>query len=154
MLKMAKRLHRDQRGITGLETARSSMSIVGSVVANTLEGEAIDLNTTVDSDQDGLLSDEASPTNVAVITYLDKNQRIDDLTWIKTEVGKGDGDDLLGAGEKFELLINLEALSTLPVERTEFALHPRPGTGSSITVEKTIPGTIDKVMNLDMGNSG
>ena len=137
MLKIFRELRKDQRGITGLETAiiliafvvvasvfaytvlsagifssekgkeaihsglktaRGAMELVGSVVAkdtdadnnvdeiiltvsNALDGEPLDMTTTTDSDADGLLSDEASKSHVAIVSYLDQNQRIDDMTW-------------------------------------------------------------------------
>ena len=205
MLQTLERLHRDQRGITGLETAiiliafvvvasvfaytvlsagifsaergkeavhsgletaRSTMSLVGSVVAmdidaddeveqiiftlaNTLSGEAMDLTITVDADSDGVLSDEASPTHVLVITYLDKNQRLEDVAWTKTQVGKGDGDDLLETGEKFEIKVDLQGLTTLPDENVVFTLELKPEKGSSLLIERTLPAYIDTYNNLN-----
>ena len=205
MLQTLERLHRDQRGITGLETAiiliafvvvasvfaytvlsagifsaergkeavhsgletaRSTMSLVGSVVAmdtdaddeveqiiftlaNTLSGEAMDLTITVDANSDGVLSDEASPTHVLVITYLDKNQRLEDVAWTKTQVGKGDGDDLLETGEKFEITVDLTGLTTALDEDDTFILEVKPERGSVLTIERTIPPLVDDVMNLN-----
>ena len=71
---------------SGLETARSSMSLQGSVVArdtnsndevndiiftvsNTLEGESVALTITIDAAADGVLVDEDSPTHSMVIPY-------------------------------------------------------------------------------------
>ena len=144
MQKMLGRIHKDQKGITGLETAiiliafvvvasvfaytvlsagifssekgkeavysgletaRSSMSLAGAVVAkdvgddedvdtiiitvhNTLDGEAIDLTTTVDADADDILSDEASPTHVVVMTLFNSVERIEDIAWTKNAVSK------------------------------------------------------------------
>ena len=205
MLQTLERLHRDQRGITGLETAiiliafvvvasvfaytvlsagifsaergkeavhsgletaRSTMSLVGSVVAmdidaddeveqiiftlaNTLSGEAMDLTITVDANSDGVLSDEASPTHVTVITYLDKNQRLEDVAWTKVQVGKGDGDDLLETGEKFEITVDLSGLTTALDEDDTFILEVKPERGSVLTIERTIPPLVDDVMNLN-----
>ena len=205
MLQTLERLYRDQRGITGLETAiiliafvvvasvfaytvlsagifsaergkeavhsgletaRSTMSLVGSVVAldtdsdddvdkiiftlaNTLSGEAMDLTTTIDADSDGVLSDEDNPTHVVIITFLDKNQRLEDLAWTKVEVGKGDGDDLLETGEKFEITVDLRGLTTPVDEDDTFILEIKPEKGSVLTIERTIPALVDDVMNLN-----
>ena len=118
------------------------------MLANAQEGAAIDLTSTTDADGDGLLSDETRLHSL-VIDFVDSDERVADITWTKTQRGKGDGDDLLEAGEKFEIVVNLKALSTLPVERSKFDLHLRPASGSSITIEKSIPGTIDTVMVLN-----
>ena len=150
----------------GLETARSSMALSGSIVArdtdadnqieeviftvnNTLDGESSDLTTTVDSDGDGVLSDEASPSHVMVITYLDKNQRLEDVAWTQAQVGKSDGDDLLESGEKFEITVQLTGLSTPLGADVRFTLEVNPGKGSSMIIERTIPAKVDPVMNLN-----
>ena len=119
------------------------------VVANTLDGEPIDLTTTTDADSDGLLSDEATKNHKLSFEYIDKNQRVTDIAWTKTQRGRGDGDDLLEAGEKFEIQINLKALDPLPVENTEFAIHIRPENGSTVILEKRIPNSVDTVMDLN-----
>ena len=150
----------------GLETARSSMALSGGVVARdtdadnqieeviftlttTLDGESADLTITVDSNADGVLSDEASPSHVMVITYLDKNQRLEDVAWTKTQMGKGDGDNMLESGEKFEITVQLTGLSTPLGADDRFTLEVNPGKGSSMIIERTIPAKVDPVMNLN-----
>jgi flagellin FlaB len=117
----------------GIEQARGTMEIVGGIVlkdtgvptgsvaqddtvdqviftvANALDGEALDLTTTVDSDNDGTLSDETGRTHTAIISYIDKNQRVDDIAWTRTQVGKGDSDALLEAGEPEADFLAVEA---------------------------------------------
>ena len=100
----------------GLEQVRSSMTIIGPVVAkdtdnddnvdqivfivaNAADGEGINLITTADSDGDGDLGDEASPVHTTVITYIDASQSVDDMAWTKTTVGKADSDNILEPGE-------------------------------------------------------
>ena len=150
----------------GLETARSSMALSGSIVArdtdadnlveeviftltNTLDGESADLTTTTDADADGVLSDEASPSHVMVITYLDKDQRLEDVAWTKSQVGKGDGDDLLESGEKYEITVQLTGLSTALAADVRFTLEIKPEKGSSMIIERTVPAKVDAVMNLN-----
>ena len=202
------RLHRDQRGITGLETAiiliafvvvasvfaytvlsagifssekgkeaiyeglegaRSSMTIVGGVVAkdidsdndvdeiiftvsNALAGEAIDLHITTDVDVDGSINDETSPEHTTIISYLDSSNRVEDLAWTKVQLGKGDNDDLLEAGEKFEITVHLRNHSTgLPMtlnENDEFTLEMKPDGGAALVFERRLPGVVDDVMDL------
>ena len=142
------------------------MTLVGSIVArdtdsdnevdqiiftlaNSLEGEAVDLTTTVDTNGDGVLSDEDSPEHTMVITFLDKTQRIEDLAWTKNEVGKGDGDDELETSEKFEITVELSGLTTALTEDNTFSLEVKPERGSAIVIERTIPAVVDDVMNLN-----
>ncbi|MDP3063395.1 MAG: hypothetical protein Q8O40_09340, partial [Chloroflexota bacterium] len=150
---------------SGLETARSSMEIVGAVVAkdtdsdndvdqiiftvaNALDGAAVDLTTTTDSDADGLLSDEATKTHVAIISYLDKNQRRDDVTWTATQMGKGDSDTLLEPGEKMQITVVLAAVSPVLDAYGEFTIEMKPAIGSSLTITRTVPAVVDDVMDL------
>ncbi|MFH1141756.1 MAG: archaellin/type IV pilin N-terminal domain-containing protein [Chloroflexota bacterium] len=204
MRKMLSRLHREQRGITGLETAiiliafvvvasvfaytvlsagifsaekgkeaihagletaRSSMEVVGGIVAkdtdsdnevdqviftlaNSLDGEAIDLTTTTDSDNDGLLSDEATKTHLTLISYLDKNQRVDDIAWTALQMGKGDSDTRLEPGEKFQITVDVSHLSTALTAYTTFQIDVKPDKGATVTLERTVPAVVDDVMDL------
>ena len=210
--KVTKRVHADQREITGLETAiiliafvvvasvfaytvlsagifssekgkeaihsglqqaRGNVEIVGGLIAkdtggptnstngddvvdqiiftlaNALDGEAIDLTPTVDSDNDGDLGDETGATHTMIISYVDNNQRVDDIAWTKTEVGKGDGDDLLEPGEKMQITVNVSQLLFKVLADGKFTLEGKPDRGSSYTLERTLPSNIDEVMYLN-----
>ena len=149
----------------GLATAQSSMTINGPVLArdtdadneveqiifvvsNAIDGEAINLITTTDADSDGILSDEATRNHVLVVTYTDNTQRLTDITWTKTSIGKSDGDDMLEGGEKFEITIDLTGLSTALVKNSSFTLELKPEKGSVMVIERTTPAVIDAVMDL------
>jgi archaeal flagellin FlaB len=201
---LPQRIQRDQRGITGLETAiimisfvvvasvfaytvlsaglfssekgkdavyagidnaRSSMYLSGSVVAkdtnndddvneivfivtNGLGGEGINFTTTTDSDDDGLLSDENTLTHTTIISYFDASQEVTDLAWTKAEVGKGDSDNVLEADEKFEITVNVANLSPRIEEDDKFIIEIKPRNGASLVFERTTPVAIDKVNDL------
>ena len=159
---------------SGLAQARGTMEIVGGViakdegganysstgtdnivdlviftVANALDGEAIDLTTTVDSDNDGDLSDETGETHSTIISYIDKVQRVDDIAWTQTEVGKGDGDTLLEPGEKMQITVNVSQLSTALDTEDEFTIEVKPDQGSALVIERTTPAVVDDVMYLN-----
>lgn len=150
---------------SGLATARSSMQLSGPVLAmdtdsnntvdqmlivvsNSLKGAPMNLVPTVDSNADGLLSDESPKLHSLVITFINESQRVTDIAWTATEVGKGDGDNLMETGERFELTVDLTAISPPVNENDTFVLEIKPGKGSQITLERTMPGRIDDVMNL------
>ena len=159
---------------SGLEQARGTMEIVGGIiakdtgnvnysstaaddivdliiftVANALEGEAIDLTTTVDGDNDGDLSDESGQTHTTIITYIDPFQRVDDMAWTKAEVGKGDGDDLLEPSEKMQITVNVSQLSTALDADNEFTIEVKPDRGSALIFKRILPAVIDDVMYLN-----
>ncbi len=202
--KMLTKLYRDQRGITGLETAiiliafvvvasvfaytvlsagifsaekgkeaihsglqtsRSSMELQGGLVAqdtdsdddidslvftltNALDGEPVDLATTTDADSDGVLSDETTKSHVTVVAYSDKNQRVDDIAWTVTQMGKGDADTQLDAGEKFQMTVDVSNLSPRLTAYDTFQIEIKPNKGSTLTVERTVPAVVDAVMDL------
>ncbi len=150
---------------SGLSTARASIQLSGPilardtdsdndvdqmliVIANSLKGTPLNLVPTVDSDSDGLLSDESPKLHSLVITFINQSQRVTDIAWTATEVGKGDGDNLMETSERFELMVDLTAISPAIKENDTFVLEIKPGKGSSITLERTMPGRIDDVMNL------
>ena len=154
---------------SGIEQARGTMAIVGGVVfkdtgvpalstsgddqidqiiftvANALDGEAIDLTTTVDSDDDGDLGDESGVTHTTIISYIDSGQRVDDIAWTRTEVGKGDGDSLLEPGEKMQIAVNVSQLSTPLTTDITFTIEVKPDRGSALVIERTTPPVIDDV---------
>ena len=152
---------------TGLEQARSSMSITGGltakdtddddkldefwfVVKNTLDGEAIDLTNTTDTD--GVLDDEATKNHVAIMTYIDSSQRVEDIAWTSTTLGRGDTDYLLEVGERFLIFVNLAKVDSgsNPLERYDtFTLEFSPDKGSTLVVERTVPARIEEVMHLN-----
>ena len=153
---------------TGLEQARSSMSMIGGltgkdidgnktvdefwfVVKNTLQGEAIDLTNTADSNSDGVLSDETNKQHVAIITYIDSHQRVEDIAWTSTAIGRGDADQLLEVGERFLIRVDLAMVNagSNPLQKYDtFTLEFSPDKGSSLVIERTVPAIVDAVMDL------
>ena len=218
MFQKLTRIHRGERGITGLETAiiliafvvvaavfaytalsaglfstqksseavyaglkeaQSTLELRGSVIAtanttgasgtikqitftlsNVLHGEAIDFTEPLGTDNNGLAY--ATSTNVVVISYIDAYQKVDDLYWTATPLGKDDADDLLEDNEKFQITVGgdtagasggnlIDALSTSTHylgPNTKFSLEVRPPIGAVLVIERTTPPRIDSVMNL------
>jgi len=154
-----------QAAYAGIESARSSMELVGPVVgkdtdddndideivfilANTLGGEAINLTITTDSaPANGVLSDETA-THTTVISYIDKVQEVTDITWTQAAVGKNDSDNLLEANEKFEVTVDVSHLTTKLDADDTFVMEIKPDGGASIVIERTIPPTVDKVNHM------
>jgi archaellin len=149
----------------GLESARSSMEMVGPVVAkdtdadgdideivfivaNTSGGEAINFTQTTDSNDDGLLSNETA-LHTTQINYIDKVKEVTDITWTQTAVGKNDSDNLLEANEKFEITITVAHLATVITGDDTFIIEIAPDGAATVVIERTTPPTIDKVNNMD-----
>ena len=202
MITMLKRLHKDKRGITGLETgiilvafvvvasvfaytvisagmfssqkgqeviysgleeARTTIALKGDVVVkdtdsdddldeilftvvSIAEGEPVDLTEPTDTTPADGLADSGSG-NVAVISYADAANRYTDLAWTTTVLGKGDTDDLLEAGEKFQITVDLTATGGVG-PKTRFTIEVKQARGNVLEIERTTPGSIDAVTFL------
>ena len=188
--KLAKRMQRDERGITGLETAiiliafvvvasvfaytvlsagifssqkgqeavysgleqaRSTLELNGSVIAmanattvtevifsvsNALDGEAIDLT-------------DSTGDNVTVISYSSSTMRTEELAWTVAPQGYGDDDNLLEAGEMFEITVDMTGAGEAVGIYHTFTLEVKPPTGAVLIIERTTPAALDSVMVLN-----
>ena len=160
----------------GLKEAQSTLELRGSVVAtagttgasgtvkqvtftlsNVLHGEAIDFTAPSADNATGLAL--STSTNVVVLSYIDDNQRIDDLYWTVTKLGKDDGDNLLEDNEKFQITVGdttagagagnlIDALTTDLGPNSKFSIDVRPPYGAVLVIERTTPAFIDSIMNL------
>ena len=140
---------KDTGAPTGSTAQDDVVDQVVFTVSNALDGEPIDLTTTTDSNNNGDLSDESGATHSTIISYIDSNQRVDDIAWTRTEVGKGDGDALLEPGEKMQIAVNVSQLSSSLGADTQFTLEVKPDRGSALVIERTTPYVIDDVMYLN-----
>ncbi len=134
--------------IDGIEAPKEVTS-VSFLVANALDGEPIDLNTTTDADNDGLISDEATKNHTVSVIYADASQRTTDVTWTRTELGKGDGDSLLEPGEKMKIQVNTIAADPMPVGGTTFQITLVRDSGADLTFERTLPTSLTTEMDLN-----
>ena len=131
-----------------LVEAPGEVSQVHFTLVNVLDGKAIDLTPTTDTDSDGIISDEATQNHRLTISYLDSSQHVGDLTWTKVQVGRGNGDDLLDSGEKMTVTVDLKALDPVPVGRSVITLDVWPSIGSTLVIERRMPTVIDAWIDL------
>jgi len=136
---------------SGLEEARSSMELNGGVIAVKGTTGVDQITFTVMNALSGAPLDfTVPPNNPTVISYLDTNQRSDDLTWTLTKLGSSDTDSMLEADEKFQITVTgLEAaLNPDLLGDTTFTLEVKPAVGAVLVLERTTAKTLDAVMNL------
>ncbi len=164
---------------SGLEEAQSTLEIKGGVIAkaentgangylsqltftvsNALGGEPINFTAPVAASANTGISDATSSNNVVVISYIDQDQRIEDLFWTITKLGNADGDDLLESNEKFQITIGnttatqaggnlVDALSPNLGVSKSFTIEVKTPVGAVLTFERTTPAYIDSVMHLN-----
>jgi len=137
----------------GLEKARGNMEVRGALTVSDT-----DTNGTIDSSDEIVFNvalaaggfpislDPTAYTNTVVINWIDAQDRIPDtpftVDWILT-----DGDDLLEVGELAQVTVNPPAGSTLSENET-FTLEVVPPSGGTNLIERTMPPSIDDVMDL------
>jgi len=122
-------------------------------------GEAIDFTQpTGTGDTDGLA--DTGSNNVVVISYIDEDQRVEDLYWTATPLGDADTDDLLEQDEKFQITIGnatqsasggnlFDALDPNLLVNKKFTIEIKTPRGAVMTFERMTPAYIDRVMNLN-----
>jgi len=92
--------------------------------------------------------------NLIIICYQDSRQWKGDLEWSVTKLGYADDDYLMENDESFLVTIdNLESGTTNglnpDLERnTQFVIEIKPPVGAVLTLQKTTPREIDRVMSL------
>ena len=161
----------------GLKEARATLELKGAVVAtanttgdsgtikqisfivsSVLGGEPLDFTApTAASDNSG--SAASGGSNKVVISYIDLDQKVNDLYWTVTKLGNADDDDLLEQNEKFEITIGsdtatsaggnlVDALSTALTVNKTFNVEVLTPVGAVLVIERTTPPYIDTKMNL------
>ena len=151
----------------GLQEARGSMEIRGSMIAkaststvdtlvfvvtNAVAGEAIDMTAPTDADDDGI--PDAGTTHKTVMGYDDENQQIPDIAYSVVYLGDNDGDSLLEVGEKAQITAKVGLAITTTAgtalsKNTQFTLEFSPPKGAVMILQRTTPAQIDSVMNLN-----
>jgi len=116
--------------------------------------------------------------NKTIVTYSDANQHLSDLPWSITWLGYSNGDNILDPGEKAELTVwfydrlfavtdvdsnssiglmdgaspggagGFAATSTALGVNDKFTIEVQPPTGAVLTIERTLPGRINTVVDL------
>jgi flagellin FlaB len=157
---------------SGLKEAQSTMELKGSVIAtanttgasgiigeisftvsNVLGGESIDF-TPPSGGASGVTTGSA---NKVVINYNDDAQEVNNLYWTITKVGTDDNDNMLEAGEKFQINVgdsvngngNLrDALATDLSTNDVFSLSVVTPVGAILIIERTTPPSLDTINNL------
>jgi flagellin FlaB len=146
---------------SGLEEARATMSVKGSMFAygnttgnatvtgvsfclvNTLEGQAIDLTPG---------GGNGTSDNVTVISFTDAAQHVADVAWTTLFVGVNNGDVLLEDEEQVIVYVDFtdsDASVTGLDIYDSFIIEVKPVTGACLVLERTLPGRIDPVMDLN-----
>jgi flagellin FlaB len=158
---------------SGLKEAQSTLELKGGIiatgnvtgasgsigqltftVANVLGGEPVDFT----PPSGGALGIATGNAHKVVINYIDNAQQITDLYWTVDKMGNDDGDYLLETGEKFQITVGdddggaagnlVQALTPDLSVNDTFSIVVMTPIGAILTIERTTPPYVDKIMNL------
>jgi flagellin FlaB len=137
----------------GLEKARGNLEVRGALTV-------ADINTdgTIDSSDEVVFNvalaaggfpislDPTAYTNTVVINWIDAEDRVAATTYTVNWI-LDDGDDLLEVGELAEITVSPPSGSSL-AENEIFTLEVIPPSGGTNLINRTMPPSIDDVMDL------
>ena len=146
----------------GLAEAKSNLELSGSVIGmadnettyvqkilftvkNAIAGSPIDL---------GPCNGTENATNKCVISLTTKNDYFNNVKWAKQGIGADNGNRLLEQGEQFEITVDMTDLGdnkTMSENLTFndfFNIQVKPAIGSTITIQRTLPPALERVMDL------
>jgi flagellin FlaB len=140
---------------SGLQKARGNLELRGAVTITDT-----DTNGVIDSADEVKFNlanaaggypvnlDPTAYTNTVSVNYIDEQARVADLTytinWIQ---GEQTPDTLLEVGELAEITVNLPGSSTL-ITNEIFTMEVIPPYGGTLLINRTMPPSIDTVMDL------
>ena len=139
---------------SGLEEARASMAPKGSMYAygNTTSGNVTAVSFTLTNALEGqaidLTPNDGSGDHVTVISYTDDSQHVSDVEYSVTFIGKNNSDVLLEDEEQAVLTVDLSGVTGLGIYDS-FSIEVKPVVGAALIMERTLPGRIDTVMDLN-----
>jgi len=144
----------------GLQEAGTNLRLTGSVIAKSTDDTNVtSIVLTVGTTPSGNPIDMSacdgttSATNKCVVSLTSAESYVSNVKWSRRMIGNSSG-DLLKAGGQCEITINTndlgdgKALSENLTVNDKFTIQIKPAIGSTITVERSLPGSISTVMDL------
>ncbi len=162
----------------GLKEARSTLELRGGVTATAnatgddgvikqitftlalaAAGEGIDFTPPLATSSNGTAGSGSG--NKVVISYIDKDQQVENLYWSLTKLGSANANSILEPNENFQITIGdttpgsgggnlidaLNASHLLGINKT-FTIVVKTPLGAVLEMERTTPAYIDTIMNL------
>ena len=134
----------------GLAKTRGTMELSSGVIGNSngsnLTTVAFDMTLAAGGDSVNL--DPTATTNRTVISYIDANQVINDLTYTTTSI-TGNGNSLLEPGELIRITIDLAAAGLTVGPNQIFSFEVKPPTGSYLVIQRMTPPALETVNELN-----
>jgi flagellin FlaB len=131
----------------GLDSAQATIEVKGSVLGLSTDNNSV---STVQFELGLTIPDQKVDTNAILVNYFDTQVHSENVTLTFTKNGSSTergSASMLENDEVFTANVTIPATATLGVYDT-FTVQMIPPTGATITIERTIPGSITPVMDL------
>ncbi len=132
---------------SGLESAQATMEVQGSVLGlspNQTELEQIVFSVAL------TVQDQQVDMDSIVINYFDTDVHSEDVTW-SSSISAGSTErgaaNMLEADEQHVVTVTMPATANRQ-EYDEFTLQVIPPTGATLTIQRTMPGYLEQVVDL------
>jgi hypothetical protein len=147
--------------VVGKASITGAHGTLGQIIFNVglvLNDGAMDFTPpTADPNNNGIAGPDSR--NVIILSFIDANQRVDDLYWTAAGLGKNNGDYLLEGGELFQITVGspapgqnggnlIDALNPDLSTYTNFTLEMLHAQSPAYSIEQRTPGTISKVVTM------
>ena len=144
---------------SGIEEGGVAVAVKGSIIAHESSSDDV-----IERVQIPIISatDESVDLSSSslVVTYLDANQVVDlsENTLAETTGNNpgwdtvfraGDSGPVLDTGERADFWVNLQGLTAQLGASTQFTIQIKPSVGAVLEVQRTTPGEITTITNLD-----
>ena len=130
---------------TGLVTFTTAPASSVSITADYTYYEISNVKITMSSAASGYPVDLTGGRTVVV--YLDPDSVETDITnYTLTKLGSADADNLLEAGEIFELSIDVSTYGLTDYD--DFILQIKPAIGAVVSIGRTVPARVEPIMDL------
>ena len=132
---------------SGLESAQSTLEVVGSVLGlspNQSELETVQFTAAL------AVQDTSVDSNTIVINYYDEEIHSENVTFTAAISGgstERGSTNMIEIDEQFVFTVTIPATATREAYE-EFTLQVIPPTGATLTINRTLPGALDAVMDL------
>jgi archaeal flagellin FlaB len=144
---------------TGIEGANTTLEIKGNISAAMENGFVNRVYLIIGSLPGGTPVDftgTASGQSRVIISYSDSSHIYNSLDWSMKTVGASNGDNFLDPGEICQVSVDLSPVNEGAASESEklvpfhkFRLEISPPNGGTITIERTIPSTNSRLVNLN-----
>jgi len=142
----------------GIEQSKSTFTLRGNVLANMTAGAVDKIYFSVGTVGQGDridLTDTSGGNNTVVVSFSDEYQQFASLNWTLNKITSFGDDNILDENELFQVIVDTSIVNDSAASDEEklgayhtFVLEVKPPAGAVLTIERTVPPRISRLVNL------